>query len=113
MPPPDRGFGALGPSENTPNFRKRRCAAQKFFFPRGAQKSSPVRGKKSRHSDGGLGVTGCVPPVWPLYFGTLLHSISDLKQQKGRLRHAYLEKPYNFGFPAEDLIGRAPRRKFS
>ena len=53
---------------------------------------------EARHSDGGLGVTGCVPPVWPLYFGTLLHSLSDLKQQKGRLRHAYLEKAYNFGF---------------
>ena len=51
-----------------------------------------------RHSDGGLGVTGCVPPVWHLYFGTLLHSLSDLMQQKGRLMHAYLEKAYNFGF---------------
>ena len=53
---------------------------------------------QARHSDGGLGVTGCVPPVWPLYFGTLLHSLSDLMQQKGRLMHAYLEKAYNFGF---------------
>ena len=41
--PPDRGFGALGPSENTPNFLKRRYAARKFLFPRGrAKKSSPV-----------------------------------------------------------------------
>ena len=44
--PPDRGFGALGPSENTPNFLKRRYAAQKFFFARGrAKKISPVREK--------------------------------------------------------------------
>ena len=43
---PDRGFGALGPSENTPNFLKRRYAAQIFFFPRGrAKKISPVREK--------------------------------------------------------------------
>ena len=40
--PPDRGFGALGPSENTPNFLKRRYAAQRFFFTQGA------REKKSR-----------------------------------------------------------------
>ena len=39
--PPDRGFGALGPSENTPNFLKRRYAAQKFFFfPGGARKKA-------------------------------------------------------------------------
>ena len=45
--PPDRGFGALGPSENTPNFLKRRYAAQKLFFsPEGARKKiSPVREK--------------------------------------------------------------------
>ena len=45
--PPDRGFGALGPSENTPNFLKRRYAAQKFFFPRGrAKKKSRPYAKK-------------------------------------------------------------------
>ena len=44
--PPDRGFGALGPSEHTPNFLKRRYTAQRFFFPRGrAKKISPVREK--------------------------------------------------------------------
>ena len=44
--PPDRGFGAPGPSENTPIFLKRRYAAQKFFFPGGARKkASPVREK--------------------------------------------------------------------
>ena len=30
--PPDRGFGALGPSENTLNFLKRRYAAHQNFF---------------------------------------------------------------------------------
>ena len=41
--PPDRGFGALGPSENTPNFLKRRYAAQIFLFPGGVRKkTSPV-----------------------------------------------------------------------
>ena len=37
---PDKGFGALGPSENTPNFLKRGCAAQKFFFFPGARKKA-------------------------------------------------------------------------
>ena len=45
--PPDRGIGALGPSENAPNFLKRRYTAQKLFFPRGGarKKTSPVREK--------------------------------------------------------------------
>ena len=45
--PPDRGFGALGPSENTPNFLKRRYAAQKFFYPRGRAKKSLARTRKN------------------------------------------------------------------
>ena len=44
--PPDRGFGALGPSENTPIFLKRRYAAQKFFFPGGARKKPRPYAKK-------------------------------------------------------------------
>ena len=45
--PPDRGFGALGPSENTPNFLKRRYAAQKLFFPRGRAKKNLARTRKN------------------------------------------------------------------
>ena len=50
--PPDRGFGALGPSENTPNFLKRRYAAQKFFFPRGRAKKNLARTRKNGFEPG-------------------------------------------------------------
>ena len=50
--PPDRGFGALGPSENTPIFLKRRYAAQKFFFPRGLAKKSLARTRKNGFEPG-------------------------------------------------------------
>ena len=50
--PPDRGFGALGPSENTPIFLKRRYAAQKFFFPRGRAKKSLARTRKNGFEPG-------------------------------------------------------------
>ena len=50
--PPDRGFGALGPSENTPNFLKRRYAAQKFFLPRGRAKKNLARTQKNGFEPG-------------------------------------------------------------
>ena len=50
--PPDRGFGALGPSENAPNFLKRRYAAQKLFFPRGRAKKNLARTRKNGFEPG-------------------------------------------------------------
>ena len=63
------------------------------------QVSMQVSMEISRHTNTGrLGRQGCVPPVGPSHFGTLLRSIGDLMQRKGRLMHACLEKAYNFGF---------------
>ena len=51
-PPPDRGFGTLGPSENDPNFLKRRYAAQEFFSPGGARKKARPYAKKMDSNPG-------------------------------------------------------------
>ena len=43
---PDKGFGALGPSENTPKFLKRRYAAlETFLSPCAREKISPTAKK--------------------------------------------------------------------
>ena len=69
--PPDRGFGALGPSENTPNFLKRRYAAQKFFFPRGAREKKLARTRKNGFEPGSNPVSApfgsiCLP-IFPVH----------------------------------------------
>ena len=63
--PPDRGFGALGPSENTPNFLKRRYAAQKFFFPQRAREKNLARMRKNGFEPG-------FEPGFRAHFGSIL-----------------------------------------
>ena len=67
--PPDRGFGALGPSENTLNFLKRRYAAQKLFCPGGAQKKNLARTRINGFEPGSNPVSAhfgsICPPIFP------------------------------------------------
>ena len=66
--PPDCGFGALGPSENTPNFLKRRYAAQEFFFPEGARKIiSPVREKMGSNPGSNPGLNPVLSHVGSIF----------------------------------------------
>ena len=60
---PDKGFGALGPSENTPKFLKRRYAAPQTFL-------SPACAKNLAHGAKNY-CKGSNPGFEPLFFAPL------------------------------------------
>ena len=81
MPPPDRGFGTLGPSENDPNFLKRRYAAQEFSSPGGARKKARPYAKKMGSNPGSNPGSGSFGNIFDLFFFSSAHRLVKLRPE--------------------------------